>query len=70
MIKDYKIILMDYDGNILVEYASYVIPAVNDTILYDKDELKHFIVHARHFSVDHLKVVLLGEVEEETKEED
>lgn len=60
---------MDYDGEILQEYYTYIVPAVNDTVLLDDD--KSFIVQARHFSTNHLKVVLLGElekVEEETKD--
>ena len=65
MIVEYKIILMDYDGNIISEYNSYIIPGINDTILVDDE--KSFIVQARHFSTNHLKVVLLGEYEEEIK---
>ncbi len=68
MIGDYKIILMDYEGNIIQEYAAHFIPAVNDTILLDDE--KTYLVQARHFSVNHYKVVLLGELEsEEIKEE-
>jgi len=64
MLKEHKIILMLYDGEIIKEYSSYVIPAVNDTVLID-DGIKGFVIHARHFSVNHTKVVLLGEMEEE-----
>jgi hypothetical protein len=68
MIKDYKIILMNFDGEIQCEYYSYVVPAVNDTILMDDDQ--SFIIQARHFSTNHQKVVLLGEIEKsETVEE-
>jgi len=66
MIKDYKIIIMDYDGEILQEYYTYIVPAVNDTVLLDDD--KSFIVQARHFSTNHLKVVLLGELEKVEEE--
>lgn len=68
MIGDYKIILMDYDGNTMTKYSSHIIPAVNDTILIDDDWNKSFIVRARHFSTNHLKVVLLGEIEESKNE--
>jgi hypothetical protein len=63
MIKEYKIILMDYDGEMLSEYYSYIVPHVNDTILIDED--KTFTIQARHFSTNHFKVVLLGELEKQ-----
>jgi hypothetical protein len=68
MIQDYyKIILMDFDGELLSEYYSYIVPAVNDTILIEDE--KSFAVQARHFSTNHLKVVLLGEMEKPDVEE-
>jgi hypothetical protein len=63
--EDYKIMLMNYDGDIIQEYESYIIPAAGDTILLDDD--KSFLVNARHFSINHFKVVLLGDLEEENK---
>ena len=57
----FKIILMDYNGEILYEYSSSIVPTVDDTILFDDD--KSFIVSARHFSTSHFKVVLLGEID-------
>ena len=58
--QDYKIILMDHDGETISEYYSYVVPAVNDAILLDEDS---FIIQARHFSINNFKVVLLGEMD-------
>jgi hypothetical protein len=66
MIGDYRVILMDYDGNIIDEYNAHIIPAVNDTILLDEEKV--FVVQARHFSINHYKVVLLGELEKEENE--
>lgn len=67
MNKDYKIILMDLDGNTQSEYFSHVIPAVNDTVILDENN--SFIVQARHFTVTNSKVLLLGEldIQEEKK---
>ena len=67
ILRNYKIILMDFDGKILCEYESYIVPSVNDTILIDDDE--SFIVHARHFSTNHIKAVLLGEIDKGEIEE-
>ena len=61
MIKDYKVISMDYDGETLQEYYTYIVPAVNDTVILD--DYKSFIVQARYFSINHLKVILLGELD-------
>ena len=61
MTHDFKIILMDYEGELLSEYYSPVIPDVDDTILIDDE--KSFIVSARHFSTNHFKVVLLGNID-------
>lgn len=60
---EYKIILMNFDGDIIQEYGSYIVPSTGDTILLDDE--KSFIVNNRHFSVNHFKVVLLGELEKE-----
>lgn len=68
MIQEHKIILMDYEGEVLFEYYSYVIPTMNDTILIDEGE-KSFIVNARHFSANHNKVVLLGEIDKPVETE-
>lgn len=62
--QEYKIILMDYDGETLLEYYSYIIPAVNDIILIEEGS---FIVQARHFSITN-RVVLLGEMEKPESE--
>lgn len=64
MLHEHKLILMDYDGEILNEYHSYIIPNVNDSVLIEEDN-KTFIVQARHFSTNQFKVVLLGELEKE-----
>lgn len=61
MNKDYKIILMDLEGNTHTEYFSPIIPSVNDTIVLDEDN--NFIVQSRHFSILNLKVLLLGELD-------
>jgi hypothetical protein len=67
MIPEYKIILMSYDGELLFEYYSYIIPTIDDTILIDEE--KSFTVQARHFSTNHFKVVLLGDLEKQENEE-
>ena len=64
--KEYRIILMDYEGNVIYEYYSYIIPTLNDTIMIDDE--KQFIVEKRHFTTNSLKVVLLGSIEEDEEQ--
>jgi len=59
----YPIILMDYDGNIVREYDTCIIPMVGDVIMID-DETP-FNVEKRHFSTNNIKTVLLGKIEED-----
>ena len=61
MIHDFKIILMDFNGELLYEYFSPIVPAVDDTILIDDE--RSFVVSARHFSTMNFKVVLLGDID-------